>query len=114
MTKRVHASTVTPSSTPAYPQSWGKALNPWELLALRKKLPKGAMPSIFAQDPYFCRGKQTTNSSEQNALDLGVLSSKGEASYIDRTAPRRKGAITITKSVKGEIPQAMRTSKRGA
>lgn len=113
MTKRVHASTVNPSATPAYPQSVGKALNPWELLALRKKLPKGSMHSIFAQDPHFCRGQQTTNSSEQNALDLGVLSPRGEAAYIDRTAPRRKGAITLTKSVKGEIPQAMRTSKRG-
>jgi hypothetical protein len=113
MTKRVHNLTVAETSTPAYPQNRVNTLNPWEALALRKKLPKGSMPSIFAQDPHFSR-KQTTNSSEQNGLDLGVLSPKGEAAYIDRTAPRRKGAITITKSVKGEIPQAMRTSKRGA
>jgi hypothetical protein len=70
----------------------GKALNPWEALALREKLPKGSMPSIFALDPHFCRGKQTTNSSDQNSLDLGVLSPRGEAAYIARTAPRKKAA----------------------
>lgn len=68
------------------------------------------LPSIFAQDPHFAKGKQITNTSEKSTLDLGVLSPKGEAAYLLRTAPRRKNNITITKRHDGEIPQAMRSN----
>ena len=105
MTKRVHVSTVTASSTSAHPQNAVGVPNPWERLAMRKVL-----PSIFAQDPHFSRGKQITNTSEKSTLDLGVLSPKGEAAYLLRTAPRRKNNITITKRRDGEIPQAMRSN----
>ena len=109
MTKRVHVSTVAASSTSANPQNAVGVPNPWERLAMRKVL-----PSIFAQDPHFARGKQITNTSEKSTLDLGVLSPKGEAAYLLRTAPRRKNSITLTKSEPGYIPQALRTNKREA
>lgn len=109
MTKRVHVSTVNHKNGAANPQNAVGVPNPWERLAMRKVL-----PSIFAQDPHFARGKQITNTSEKSTLDLGVLSPKGEAAYLLRTAPRRKNNITITKRRDGEIPQALRTNKQGA
>lgn len=105
MTKRVHVSTVNHKNGAANPQNAVGVPNPWERLAMRKVL-----PSIFAQDPHFARGKQITNTSEKSTLDLGVLSPKGEAAYLLRTAPRRKNNITITKRRDGEIPQALRSN----
>lgn len=92
--------------TKANPSNAVGVPNPWERLAMRKVL-----PSVFAQDPHFSRAKQTTNSSEKNALDLGVLSPGGEAGYLQRAAVRRNN-ITISKSAPGHIPNALRTNKR--
>ncbi len=74
-------------------------LNPRDRLAMRKVL-----PSIFAQDPAFTRGKQVTNSSDKNVLDLGVLSPAGEKDYLQRIAMRKNSPV-ITKSEPGRIPQ---------
>lgn len=104
MTKRVHVSTVTASSTQAHPKSGVGVPNPWERLQMRKVL-----PSIFAQDPHFARGKQTTNTSEKASLDLGILSPKGEKGYLQRVAVR-KNNLTIAKSEPGRIPNALRST----
>ena len=79
-------------------------MNPWERLAARK-----AVPSNFAQDTAYTRGKQTTNTSEKASLDLGVLSPKGEKEYLQRVAVR-KNNLTIAKSEPGRIPNALRST----
>ena len=67
------------------------------------------LPSVFAQDPHFSRGKQITNSSEKSTLDLGILSPKGEKEYLQRVAVR-KNNLTIAKSEPGRIPNALRST----
>ena len=105
MTKRVHDKTVRQSSSKTNRSFVATTPNPWERLAMWK-----VMPSVFAQDPHFARGKQITNTSEQSTLDLGVLSPAGEKNYLMRVAVR-KNNIRIAKSTPGEIPQALRSAK---
>ena len=104
MTKRVHEATIGASSSQANTPNAGSVPNPWERLAMRKVL-----PSIFAQDPAFAKGKQITNSSEKASLDLGILSPKGEKGYLQRVAVR-KNNLTIAKSEPGRIPNALRST----
>lgn len=104
MTKRVHASTVNHKNGAANRKNAVGVPNPWERLAMRKLL-----PSVFAQDPAFAKGKQTTNTSEKASLDLGILSPKGEKEYLQRVAVR-KNNLTIAKSEQGRIPNALRST----
>ena len=104
MTKRVHGVTVRPGGENGNTPNAVGAPNPWERLAMRKVL-----PSVFAQDPHFARGKQITNSSEKASLDLGILSPKGEKGYLQRVAVR-KNNLTIAKSEPGRIPNALRST----
>lgn len=104
MTKRVHESTIGASSSRVNTPNAVGVPNPWERLAMRKVL-----PSVFAQDPAFAKGKQTTNTSEKSSLDLGILSPKGEKDYLQRVAVR-KNNLTIAKSEPGRIPNALRST----
>lgn len=61
------------------------------------------MPSIFAQDLYFSKGKQVTSTSETSDFTVGATGMQ--------PAKRRNNAITIGKSTPGAIPQAMRSVK---
>jgi len=108
MTKRVHGVTVRPGGDNGNALNVVGVPNPWERLAMRKVL-----PSIFAQDPAFTTAKRNHTTSETTPLDLGILSPKGEAAYLQRVAVRKRNSITITKSVPGHIPNALRTTKRG-
>lgn len=85
------------------------ALNPWERLAAHKSI-----PSIFAGDTAFTRRKQKTNSSEQNVLDLGVLSPGGEKGYLQRVAVRKNNLTIGPRRPKDEIPRALRSTKGAA
>lgn len=105
MTKRVHAPTVNPDVKQGNTPSGVNGPNPWERLAMRKVL-----PSVFAQDPTFTRGKQVTNSSDKNVLDLGILSPAGEKDYLQRIAMRKNSPV-ITKSEPGRIPNALRSAR---
>lgn len=87
-----HAASVKGSSVSCIPSSVAvcvASMNPWERLAART-------PSVFATDPQFAR-KAPANSGE-NRLDLGILSPKGEAGYV-----QRKAARSITKAAAKEI-----------
>lgn len=83
-------------------------LNPWERLGMRRLL-----PSVFAQDTYFTRGKPASNTSDKSSMDLGVLSDKGAKAYEERRAASRKArqSITIEPRKNGEIPKALRSAR---
>lgn len=74
-------------------------MNPWQRL-------KSGTPSVFATDHTFAR-KAPVNSGE-NRVDLGILSAKGEAGYVQRKAAR---SITVEPRNTGKIPQALRSTK---